>query len=222
MPRFLICRHKDTSSVDSPFLYFAVGMAACIIGTIPFGPINLTVVKTTIDYDAQRGTKVALAASFVEVGMALIAICFGFVISAFLETNAILKLIIAIVFIGLSIVVFSCKSDPKLKRQKNDQQSFFKKGLLIASVNPQVVPFWIFALTAIDQTFNFNYSGLYQVAFLAGIFVGKFTALYVFVIASGYLKTHLQESGLLVNRLLAVILLFIGVTQGWTAVTALV
>lgn len=208
--------------MDSPILYFLVGMAACIIGTVPFGPINLTVVKTSIDYDARRGTQVALAASFVEVGMALIAICFGFVISAFLETNTIVKLIIAIAFIILAIVVFTRKSDPKLQDQKNDQQSFFKKGLLIASVNPQVVPFWIFALTAIDQTFNFDYSGIYQIAFLCGIFVGKFIALYGFVIASGYLKTRLQKSGQLVNRLLAVILLFIGVTQGWTAVTALV
>jgi threonine/homoserine/homoserine lactone efflux protein len=207
--------------MDSPLLYFLVGMAACVIGTIPFGPINLNVVKTSIDYDARRGTQVALAASFVEVGMALIAICFGFVISAFLETNAIVKLIIALVFIVLALVVFTRKSDPKLQDQKNEQQSFFKKGLLIASVNPQVVPFWIFALTAIDQTFNFDYFGIYQFAFLCGIFFGKFMALYGFVIASGYLKTHLQKSSQMINRLLAVILLFIGVTQGWTAVSAI-
>lgn len=222
MPRCLICKRKGTSNMDSPFLYFLVGMAACIIGTIPFGPINLTVVKTSIDYDARRGTQVALAASFVEVGMALIAICFGFVISAFLENNAIVKLIIGIAFIALAVVVFTRKSDPKLQDQKNEQQSFFKKGLLIASVNPQVVPFWIFALTAIDQTFNFDYSGIYQIAFLCGIFTGKLITLYGFVIASGYLKTRLQKSGQLINRLLAVILLFIGVTQGWTAVSTLV
>lgn len=208
--------------MENPLLYFVVGLVACFIGTIPFGPINLTVVKTSVDYDARRGTQVALAASFVEVGMALVAICFGFVISAFLETNTIVKLIIAIAFIVLAGFIFTRKSDPKLQDQKNEQQSFFKKGLLIASVNPQVVPFWIFALTAIDQYFDFDYAGIYQLAFLTGIFIGKFLALYGFVIASGYLKTHLQQSGQLVNRLLAVILLFIGLTQGWTAVSTLV
>jgi L-lysine exporter family protein LysE/ArgO len=208
--------------MESPLFYLLVGMAACAIGTIPFGPINLNVVKTSIDYDARRGTQVALAASFVEVGMALIAICFGFVISAFLETNAIVKLIIASAFIVLALVVYTRKSDPKLQGQKNEQQSFFKKGLFIASVNPQAVPFWVFALTAIDQTFNFDYSGIYQVAFLCGIFLGKFMTLYGFVIASGYLKTHLQKSSQMINRLLAAILLFMGVTQGWTAVLALV
>lgn len=208
--------------MDSPILYFGVGLIACFIGTIPFGPINLTVVKTSVDYDAKRGTEIALAASFVEVGMALIAICFGFVISAFLETNTVVKLVIAAAFIILSVVIFTKKSDPKLQDQKNDQQSFFKKGLLIAAVNPQVVPFWIFALTAIDQYFDFDYSGVYQVAFLLGIFVGKFLALYGFVMASSYLRTHLQKSSQLVNRLLAGILLFIGLSQAWSAVNTLV
>lgn len=208
--------------MDSPILYFGVGLIACFIGTIPFGPINLTVVKTSVDYDARRGTEIALAASLIEVGMALIAICFGFVISAFLETNTIVKLVIAAAFIVLSIIIFTKKSDPKLQDQRNDQQSFFKKGLFIAAVNPQVVPFWIFALTAIDQYFEFDYSGIYQVAFLLGIFVGKFLALYGFVVASSYLRTHLQKSSQLVNRLLAGILLFIGLSQGWSAVNALV
>ncbi|MFK7864569.1 MAG: LysE family translocator [Pseudohongiellaceae bacterium] len=208
--------------MDNPAVYFGVGLIACFIGTIPFGPINLTVVKTAVDYDARRGTQIALAASFVEVGMALIAICFGFVISAFLETNTIVKLIIAAAFIILSVVIFTKKSNPKLEAEKNEQQSFFKKGLLIASVNPQVVPFWIFALTAIDQYFDFDYSGIYQLAFLAGIFVGKFLALYGFVVASSYLREHLQKSSQLVNRLLAGILLFIGLSQGWSAINGLI
>lgn len=208
--------------MDSPVLYFGVGLIVCFIGTIPFGPINLTVVKTSVDYDARRGTEIALAASFVEVAMALIAICFGFVISAFLETNTVVKLVIAGAFIVLSVVIFTKKSDPKLQDQKKDQQSFFKKGLLIAAVNPQVVPFWIFALTAIDQYFDFDYSGVYQFAFLMGIFVGKFLALYGFVVASAFLRTHLQKSSQLVNRLLAGILLFIGLSQGWSALTVLV
>ena len=57
--------------------------------------------------------------------------------------------------------------------------------------------------------------------FLAGVFVGKLLALCGFVVASSYLKTHLQESSTLVNRLLAGILLFIGLSQGWNAVTSL-
>lgn len=207
--------------MESSFLYFFVGFIACFIGTIPFGPINLTVVKTTVDYNRNRGTEVALAASIVEVFEALIAICFGMVISAFLESNVGIKLFIALVFVVLAIVIFTRKPDPALKDARDDQQSFFKKGLLIAALNPQAVPFWIFALAAISQYFEFEYMGLNLALFLVGVFVGKILALYGFVVASGYLKTHLQESSLLVNRILAGILLFIGISQAWNAVGTL-
>ncbi|MBU14335.1 MAG: hypothetical protein CMQ14_04500 [Gammaproteobacteria bacterium] len=58
-----------------------------MLGTIPFGPINLTVVKTTVDHSAQRGTEIAIVASLIEILEALIAIWFGMVISRFLESN---------------------------------------------------------------------------------------------------------------------------------------
>jgi threonine/homoserine/homoserine lactone efflux protein len=205
----------------NPSLYFLVGMVSCFIGTIPFGPINLTVVKTTVDHDRRRGMEVALAASLIEVLEALVAICFGLVISSFLESNVIFKLLIALAFISLAVFVFTRSSNPSLAQKNTPQRSYFKQGLLIAALNPQAIPFWIFALAAISQYFEFEYVGIYLAGFLLGVFVGKFLALYGFVVASSYLKAHLQQSGELVNRLLAAILLFIGLTQGWNAMTAL-
>jgi threonine/homoserine/homoserine lactone efflux protein len=205
----------------NPLLYFLVGMTACFIGTIPFGPINLTVVKTTVDYDSRRGTEVALAASIVEIFEALVAICFGLVISAYLESNLVIKLLIAIAFILLAGFVFTRKTDPSLAEKNSNQESFFRKGLLIAALNPQAIPFWIFALATISQYFVFEYVGIYLIGFLAGVFVGKLIALYGFVVASGYLKTHLQESSQLVSKILAGVLLFIGLSQGWNALYGL-
>ena len=91
------------------------------------------------------------------------------------------------------------------------------KGLVIAALNPQAVPFWIFALAAISQYFVFEYVGIYLLAFLLGVFIGKLIALYGFVVASTYLKSHLEQSSVLVNRILASVLLFIGVSQAWNA-----
>jgi predicted tellurium resistance membrane protein TerC len=51
------------------------------------------------------------------------------------------------------------------------------------------------------------------------VFLGKLLALYGFVVASGYLKTHLAESSQLVNKVLAAVLLFIGISQLWNAFT---
>ena len=200
-----------------PFLYFIVGLVACLIGTIPFGPINLTVVKTTVDYNAARGTEVAVAASLIEIIQALIATCFGMIISNFLEANLFIRVTIAFAFILLAGVIFTRKPRPKLQQASSEEKSFFMKGLVIAALNPQAVPFWIFALAAISQYFVFEYVGIYLLAFLLGVFIGKLIALYGFVVASTYLKSHLEQSSVLVNRILASVLLFIGVSQAWNA-----
>lgn len=203
--------------MESALLYFIVALLACLLGTIPFGPINLTVVKTTVDYNAARGSEVALAASFIEILQALIAIWFGMVISSYLESNLLIRLVIALAFIVLALVIFRRKPKPSLSEDTNGEESFFVKGLLIAVLNPQAVPFWIFALAAISQYFMFEYEGIYLLAFLAGVFAGKLIALNGFVVASNFLKSHLQESSLWVNRILASVLLFIGLSQGWNA-----
>lgn len=206
--------------MDGPFLYFVVGLIACLIGTIPFGPINLTVVKTTVDHNAARGTEVAVAASFIEIVQALIATCFGMIISNFLEANLLIRSAIALAFIVLAGVIFTRKPKPQLQQDSAEEKSFFMKGLVIAALNPQAVPFWIFALAAISQYFVFEYVGIHLVAFLIGVFCGKLIALYGFVVASTYLKSHLEQSSVLVNRVLASVLLFIGVSQAWNALVA--
>lgn len=197
-----------------PFLHLVIGLLACFIGTIPFGPINLTVVKTTVDKNARQGMKVALAASFVELFHSLIAIVFGMAISDFLTGSRGVNFFLAALFVTLALVIWRRKPKPELHND-NSKDSSFKNGFLIAFLNPQAIPFWIFALATISQYFTFQYTGICLTAFLVGVFLGKLAALSSFVVASGYLKQHLQESSLWVNRLLAVILLFIGVSQLW-------
>ncbi|MFT7473005.1 MAG: threonine/homoserine/homoserine lactone efflux protein [Kiritimatiellia bacterium] len=143
--------------------------------------------------------------------------------SSFLDANVYVKFFLAFVFIALAIFIFTRKPEPEssLEKKQNRPLSFFRNGLIIAGLNPQAVPFWIFALATISQYFEFQYMGLTLAGFLLGVFIGKFVALYGFVVASTYLKTRLQESSTVVNRLLAGILLFIGLSQGWNAVNSL-
>ena len=205
----------------SPVHYFLLGFAVCFVGTIPFGPINLGVAKTTVDYDRRSGTEVAIAASIVEIFEALIALSFGLVISTYLDANFVIEFLLAFIFILLSAFVFTRKPKSSLLAETSQQTSFFGRGLLLAVLNPQAIPFWIFALAGISQYFSFQYEGVYLLSFLTGVFAGKLAALYAFVVASTYLKTHLRESGQLVNRLLAGVLLLIGLSQAWNGFSAL-
>jgi threonine/homoserine/homoserine lactone efflux protein len=208
--------------MESSFLYLFVGFLACLLGTIPFGPINLAVVKTTIDYDRHSGIGIAFAASIIESLQALIAICFGVLISSFLDENVFVKFFLAFIFMALAIFIFTRKPESTLGKRKSRPVSFFRNGLIISGLNPQVIPFWVFSLAIISQYFEFQYMGLTLAGFLLGVFIGKLVALYGFVVASTYLKTRLQGSSTLVNRLSSGILLFIGLSQGWNAVNSLV
>ena len=198
---------------DNIGLYFVIGLLVCFLGTLPFGPINLTVVKTTVDSNQRQGLEIALAASLVEIIEALIAICFGMVISLFLQTNIYIRVAIAVGFIVLGFYVWFRKEASHVVDQPKTAGKGFKRGLLIAALNPQSIPFWIVALAAIGQYFSFVYQGVFLLVFLLGVFLGKLLALTGFVLVSNFLKTHLQDSARLVNRVLAVVLILIGVTQ---------
>ena len=199
--------------MEPVWAYLLVGALACFLGTVPIGPINLAVVKATVDHDRGRGMELAFAASIVEIGEAIVAICFGLVISGFLEMNPWLRLAVALAFFVLAGILLTRKPKTEAPQSTLSQGSYFRRGLLIAALNPQAVPFWILALAVISQYFAFNYEGLLLAAFLAGVFLGKLAALSGFVALAGYLKTRLNSAGKRVNQALALVLLLIGISQ---------
>jgi hypothetical protein len=66
---------------------------------------------------------------------------------------------------------------------------------------------------------SINLNGSKLLVFLLSVLAGKYLALYSFVFASDYLSHHLQQCGLLVNRLLAIVLLAIGISQAWSGLS---
>jgi len=205
-------------SPDNPGWYFAVALVTSFIATLPFGPINLTVIKTTVDHNRPGALQVSFAAALVETGQAFLAIWFGVVISRFLADHASINLALALVFVALGVYVWIHETHPSLNSNSDVEPSYIRRGLFIALVNPQAIPFWIIAVTATTRYLGFDFAGWLLVAYLLGVFSGKVVALWGFTIASDYLKAHLDESSRLVNRLLAVVLFFIGSTQLWRAV----
>ena len=129
--------------------------------------------------------------------------------------NPWLRLLIALGFLLLAGVLLTRKPKTEMQTVTPAQGSYFRRGLLLAALNPQAVPFWVLALAVISQYFSFNYQGLLLAAFLAGVFLGKLTALGGFVALAGYLKDKLQSSSKLVNQALALVLTLIGLSQLW-------
>ena len=202
-------------SPDNPLWYFLVATLTSFISTLPFGPINLTVIKSTVDHHKSGAIQVSLAAATVEIGQALLAIWFGVVISSFIEAHAVLYLGVGLAFIALALYVWVHETHPVLSNNTDGEPAFFKRGVLIALLNPQAIPFWIFAATLTSTYLGFDYAGTLLAAYLLGVWTGKMLALYGFVLGSDYLKTHLDEGSRFVNHLLAVVLVLIGLSLLW-------
>ena len=88
----------------------------------------MAVVKRTIDYDRRSGIEIAFAASTIESPQALIATCFGALLSSFLDGNVLVKCFSVLIFIALAVFVFTRNSEPTLGKRKSRPVSFFETG----------------------------------------------------------------------------------------------
>lgn len=193
-------------------LYLGTGAAICFASTLPFGPINLTVAKTTVDKHYLRAFEVAVAAALVETLQVLVAVWFGLIISRFLEDNLLFRALVGTLFIIIGVIIFRRRPRTRLEAD-HYFGSEIKTGILVAAVNPQAIPFWIIALAVINDNTSLVFQGAALVLFLIGVFVGKMLALTGFILVSNYLKSHLDESGRLVNQALGTVLVVIGLVQ---------
>lgn len=197
---------------------FLIGVFASFLGTLPFGPINLAVIKTTVDQHARAGLEFAIAASLIEILQAVLALWFGAFISSFWQANPAFEMLLASVFILLGAAFWLRRPAIPTESGKASRGSPFAGGLLIALLNPQAVPYWILATSVISQSLGDEFLDSALAMFLSGVALGKFAALCGFVMASHLLKARLQQSGLAINRLVGIVLLAIGILQ-WIRLT---
>ncbi len=199
--------------VTNPIYYVLIPFLASFIGALPFGAINLSVINITINKSFGKGMQFSLSASLVEIGQVLIAIFFGIYISRALEEYSWIQVLVFLAFMGIGIYNIVRKTHPRLSDKTRFSASEFTRGFLVAVINPQAIPFWIFVLTFIAQQVKLEFMGYYLFLFVLGVFIGKLAALLLFALLSNFLKSRLQKSCNLINRTLGVTLLCIGIVQ---------
>ena len=194
-------------------VYSLLGAVIAFASTLPLGPINLTVAKITVDKNHWRGFEASAVAAMVEMVQILIAAFFGMVISSFLEDNPIFRVAVAVVFILIGVIFYRREPRTNIGSDAHYFGSEIKTGFMVAVLNPQAIPFWIIALAAINEYTDLVLEGRQMVFFLAGAYVGKMCALTAFIVVANYVRTHLAESGRLINRILGAVLIVLGTIQ---------
>jgi threonine/homoserine/homoserine lactone efflux protein len=194
--------------------HFCYGLAACFIGGLPLGMINMSVVNIALKKSARSAYQFAFGSSLVEIFEASVAVIFGLAIEGFLRDNQLLQFIIFFAFVLIGIY-FLLKKPKRVfyESTSNKKYSEFIKGIAVALLNPQAVPFWIFALAFVAPYHIIDFVGANLYFFLGGVFIGKLLALVLFTKGAKYLKTHLSQSISVIDKTMGSIFIIIGIIQ---------
>ena len=200
--------------------YFIIGMVISFLGTVPFGPINLSVIDTSFEKGFRAGFIMAIAAAIIEIFQSSTAFFFGRILTKYIEDSIVFRLVVIAVLIGFGLY-FLLKSYKKRTTKK--RKSWFKKelsplskGFLVAILNPQAMPYWTIAFAMLEsiEIIETTLSPACSVALIIGISLGKLACLTSYAALSVMMAERVQGINVLLNRIMALILFVVGLFQG--------
>ena len=194
------------------YLFMLVmGMGAAIIGALPFGLVNLTVLNVTFERGNRAAIKIAHGAALVEVVFGLTALYAGGMLARHIEGNVIISYSTAAVLI-IGGIFFILK-----KQDRNDPNetgsSGFLKGILLNLVSIQVFLFWILAIAFLSSRELLQYDLLSILFFVAGIWLGKMAVLWMYMNLSNRILSRSRIISRNINTIIGIVLFGLAFVQ---------
>ncbi len=194
-------------------LHFIFGLVASFLSGVAFGPINLSVVDITLKKNIRSALRFSVAAALAEIVHAMIAVLFGKLISKKIDEFPSLNLLVIFFFVGIGLYFILKNDKPKSEVETNSQKSNFVQGFIIAILNPQVIPYWIFVLAYLKSSQALYLKSWYLMLFLAGVSIGKFAILSIYGYLSNYIDKHTNNLNDYVSKGIGGLLLVVGLFQ---------
>lgn len=194
-------------------MHFIFGLLGSFLGGVAFGPINLSVVDLTLKKNMQSALRFSAAAALVEIFQAMIAIMFGKLISRKIEEFPELKIFVMLFFILLGLYFVFKTDKPKAEFKSENKTSNFLNGFIVAILNPQTIPYWIFVLAYLKSANVLYLKSWHLLLFLIGVSIGKFIILSLYGYLSEYIKQHFTNLNDYVSKTIGTILIVVGLVQ---------
>lgn len=194
-------------------LHFTLGFVASFLGTLPFGPINLSMVDTTLKEGLKVGLRFSIAAAIVEIGQSLFAYSFGTFITQYLEHNLWVQLGVFLVLLIIGLLFFLRKENVQMEDKRN--LSPFAKGAIIGLLNPQALPFWVAIIAALKSSQWLSFAMWdFMLLFLFGVSLGKLAALLLYGKLSLWIVQRVSSLNHWMNRIIGSIFMMLALIQG--------
>ena len=186
-------------------LYLATGIAASIIGALPFGLVNLSVLQSAVNKGIRSTLPVSTGASVVEIGYGMAGIFAGKFIWEYTHNNLWFHIISASILLATGVVFFIRKS--KFEFNFNPTFGGFSYGVLLNLLSLQVLAYWIIAGSILSSAGLLPHAPATIAIFLAGIAMGKMGTLWAYAYFGEEIIGRSGRISRNINRLVGIILM---------------
>jgi threonine/homoserine/homoserine lactone efflux protein len=185
-------------------LILIIGFTAAVIGALPFGLVNLTVLNVTFERGNRAAINISHGAAVVEVLFGLTALLAGELLVNHIEGNAIVSYsTVAVPFMG---GVFFILKKQHAGMSRHTGYSGFLKGIFLNLVSIQVFLFWIIAVAFLSSKQLLQYDPLSILLFISGIWLGKMAVLWLYMNLSGKILSSSRIISRNINRIIGIVL----------------
>lgn len=185
------------------FLTLFLGIVLNMVGYIPPGNINLTVVQITISRGIRQAIYFICAFASVEVLFTFGVMRFVQWLSSEIKIGDIIDVVMVFMFGILGIITWrSRKEMPKADYSKKDS---IRYGMLLGVINPMQIPYWLFVGTYLISHEWIDIGYLSLSVFSIGSGIGAAVALYGFARFAQYIQEKFALSSYIVNKSIALL-----------------
>jgi len=196
-------------------LTLSIGLIGATIATLPPSATNLAVVKYTSEKNLSKALHLAYGAAIGEVIIAGLALTFGVLAKRLFEKNEWIQIIFIVIMILVGIYFLITKTTEN-NNQSSSSPKRFINGLLLGGLNIPMFVYWtaIFSISSRYIVLDKNAPWLLILCFLIGVFIGKFSLLYLYGKASEYMTSSFSNFKGTLNNTIGVVLIIAGMVQG--------
>ncbi len=195
----------------SAYFFTAFGLSA--LGSLPVGMITLKVAEKTI-YDGYRsGLMLSLGATVIEFLYTVVALIGMDIFLKNLEVNSFFNVLAMTVFFILGFYHLFKKAKPAL-HSKGEYKTFdFLKGILLASMNMLIFPFWVF-LAVWLKGYGFAFSSYEQIlVFSIGSALGALVIFLAYSRLGRLVVNKMQSVSFYTAKAVGMLFLLLGIYQ---------
>ncbi len=191
--------------------FLFLGILTCVIGALPFGLVNLSVLKHSLSKDKKSSMRIAHGASLVEIVYAGLALWLGEFLYVLFEASPIIRIIIVVVLIATSAFFFF--SHKQKEASLFSIKSLFVQGVLLNLLSVQVLLYWVLAVSYLLSNDFIFFNKLEIISFILGVWFGKMGTLKAYAFFSKRIISRTQFISANINKIMAVVLFIAAVIQ---------